>query len=179
MDKSHITHLLLNYHNLVKKVDLHIDHITTAYPDEIVCKKGCDVCCRFLTLFPVEAVALSAAFTGLSEDIKAKIVLKIKNEANFCPLLIDRECVLYPARPIICRTHGYPIYMTKKGESFVDFCPDNFKNVTSFPKEMLLDIEQLNTMLTAINQHFIKSIETDPPLLDRISVSDAIFLLCS
>lgn len=179
MNKDHIRHLLLNYHTLVKKVDHYTTHITRAYSDQIACKKGCGACCRLLTLFPVEALALSEAFTSLSKGIKTKVTRKIEKEKNTCPLLIDRECVLYPARPIICRTHGYPVYIKKEEEHFVDFCPENFKSVTSFPKEMLLDIEQLNIMLSVINQHFIESIETDSPFPDRIPVSKAVFLLCS
>ena len=104
---------------------------------------------------------------------------KIEKEKQACPLLIDRECVLYPARPIICRTHGYPIYMEKEGKRLVDFCPENFKGISSFPKETMLDIESLNTMLSVINRQFIESIEMDPPLLDRIPISEALFILCS
>ncbi len=177
MDRNHIKQLLINYDALVGKVDHFITHITKVFPDQIACKKGCDACCKFLTLFPVEAMALSDAFADLPEDIKIKVIRKAERQKNTCPLLIDKKCVLYPARPIICRTHGYPIYMEKNGKGLVDFCPENFKAVTSFKKELLLDIEQLNTLLSAINRRFMESIETDPPFLDRIPISKAIFLL--
>ncbi|MDA8134134.1 MAG: YkgJ family cysteine cluster protein [Desulfobacteraceae bacterium] len=167
--------LLKDYQALVKRVDVHIAGIQKIFPDRIACKKGCDRCCRSLTLFPVEAFSLSYAHGRLPEDIKAKIGLNLEKAG--CPLLIDRECVLYPFRPIICRTHGYPIYMEKRGRRLIDFCPDNFKDVASFPKETLLHLDQLNTLLTAINRQFIGAIETDPPLLDRIPISEAIFIL--
>jgi hypothetical protein len=167
--------LFKDYQTLVKRVDGHIAGTQKAFPDKIACKKGCDRCCRFLTLFPVEAFSLSWAYVRLPENIKAKIGLNL--EKYGCPLLIDRECVLYPFRPIICRTHGYPIYLEKKGQGLVDFCPDNFKGVSSFPKETLLHLDQLNTLLAAINLQFIGAIEKDPPLLDRIPISEAIFIL--
>lgn len=85
--------------------------------------------------------------------------------------------MLYEARPIICRTHGYPLYFEKDGKTLVDFCPKNFKGVSSFPKESLFDLEQLNTLLATINKQFIESIETDVPLADRIAMSDALGLL--
>ncbi len=167
--------LFKDYQALVKRVDGHIAGIQKTFPDKIACKKGCDRCCRFLTLFPVEAFSLSRAYVRLPDDIKVNIRLNLEKAG--CPLLIERECVLYPFRPIICRTHGYPIYMEKKGRLLVDFCPDNFKGVSSFPKETLLHLDQLNTLLAAINRQFIGSIETDSPLLDRIPISEAIFIL--
>jgi len=177
MNPNQISHLFTNYQTLVKRVDSHIANIKKAFPDLIACKKGCDSCCKFLTLFPVEALTLSDAFAHLTEDMKIKVIRKIEKEKESCPLLIDRECVLYPARPIICRTHGYPIYMERQRR--VDFCPENFKGITSFSKEMMLDIERLNTLLVMINRQFIESIETDPPFLERIPISEALLTLCS
>ncbi len=179
MNPNQIRHLFANYQRLVKRVDSHIVTIKKAFPDEIACKKGCDGCCKFLTLFPVEALTLSNAFADLTEDMKIRVARKIEKEKESCPLLIDRDCVLYPARPIICRTHGYPIYLEKDGDIRIDYCPENFKGITSFPKETMLDIEQLNTLLAMINRQLIESIETDPPFLERIPISEAIFILCS
>ncbi len=179
MNPAQIDSLLKNYQALVKKVDSHIATITKTFADHLACKKGCDACCKFLSLFPVEAMAVSQAFADLSEDIKLKVTRKIEKEKNTCPLLINRECVLYPARPIICRTHGYPIYMEKEREILIDFCPENFKGITSFSKETLLNIEQLNTLLSVINRHFIESIETEPHFGGRIPISEALFILCS
>ncbi|MCD4676484.1 MAG: YkgJ family cysteine cluster protein [Desulfobacula sp.] len=173
-----IIHMVLkNYSDFLKRVDDHIGHIEKKYSDKILCKKGCDACCKFLTLFGVEAFAISAAFMKLPEEMQDLVTKKIEKEKDACPLLIDRACVLYSERPVICRTHGYPIYMEKDGGIFVDFCPENFKGVSSFPKDALLSIEQLNTTLTAINRHFLESIETDTPLPDRIPISKALFLL--
>nr|NJM03151.1 YkgJ family cysteine cluster protein [Desulfobacula sp.] len=128
-----------------------------------------------LTLFPVEALSLSLAFARGTQDMKAKVTLKA--EKGTCPLLIDRECVLYPARPIICRTHGYPLYMKKEGGIRIDFCPENFTGMASFPKETMLDIEHLNTLLAVINRQFVDSLEADPPFKDRIPISEALFIL--
>ncbi|MBU1341623.1 MAG: YkgJ family cysteine cluster protein [Proteobacteria bacterium] len=176
MDKNSIESVLENYTALVKRVDDHLLNIEKKYADKIVCKKGCDTCCRFLTLFPVEAVSISSAFGKLPEEIQTIIVNNLKNREDACPLLINRACALYSHRPIICRTHGYPIYMEKDGEPLVDFCPKNFNGITSFPKDALLSIEQLNTTLTTINRYFLDSIETDPPFPDRIPISGALFL---
>lgn len=177
MDDNTIQVILKNYTLLLKRVDDHIHHIEKKYSEKIVCKKGCDTCCKFLTLFPVEAFAISAAFIKLPGKIKDSVLKKIAIQKDACPLLINRGCVLYPERPIICRTHGYPIFMEKDGEPLIDFCPKNFKGMTSFPQDALLSIEQLNTTLIAVNKHFLESIEPNSILSERISISKALFLL--
>lgn len=177
MTPDQIFPLLENYRKLVQRVDLHIEAVKKAFPDRIACKKGCDRCCRFLSLFPVEALSLSLAFIRRAKDIRAGVGHRMKTEKAGCPLLINGECVLYPARPIICRTHGYPLYMEKEGRVRIDFCPENFAGVDSFPKETMLDIDHLNTLLAVINRQFVESVEADPPFQDRIPVSDALFIL--
>ncbi len=201
MDESQTKALLENYTALIERVDNHVLGIEQNFPDHITCKKGCDSCCRFLNLFPVEAFSLAIAYTQLpvteqtkiARNLETSIIEPTKKPMNEtiegpmvepkiklgepCPLLINNSCALYLNRPIICRTHGYPIFMKKKDESYIDYCPKNFKGFKNFPKDALISIEQLNTTLTAINQHFRESIETDPPLPERIPISTALFLL--
>ncbi len=177
MNQTPYSDLLVNYRALVKKIDDHILHLEKSYPDDIACKKGCDDCCKSLTLFPVEAFCLSFAFVKASKSSQDQVIQKIENQDGTCPLLINNSCALYQARPIICRTHGYPITMKKDTKIQIDFCPKNFKKTATFPKEVLLSLEQLNATLIAINQYFLESIETDDPLPDRINMETGLFLL--
>lgn len=172
-----IQSLLSNYAALVKKIDDHIDCLQKTYADEIACKKGCDNCCKHLTLFPVEAICLAASYSDLGTETRQQIMEQIRNAPGECPLLVNHACVLYGVRPVICRTHGYPVTMEKQGELAVDFCPKNFNTIVSFKDKDLLSLEQLNKTLSAVNQHFLSTIETDSPLPGRITVADAIFLL--
>ena len=174
MDSDTIHALLENYSALVKRVDEHIRNIESLFREKISCKKGCDACCRFLTLFPVEAFALAAAFARLPAPDQEAVQTACRNEDR-CPLLLDHQCRLYEARPIICRTHGFPIYMEENGQGRVDFCPKNFQGIIDLPKEALLDLNQLNTVLTAVNRHFLQSVEGNFP--ERIPVSQALGLL--
>ena len=176
MNQNTLNDALKNYRTLLKQVDAHIKQVETDYSNKIVCKKGCDSCCRFLNLFPVEAFALASAFLEMDKSNRDIVRAALEKRTTGCPLLIDHQCFLYGARPIICRTHGYPLYFKKKEEALVDFCPKNFKGVTSFPRSSLLDLEQLNTLLAAINKHFLESIKTRPSA-DRIPISSALLLL--
>lgn len=179
MNTELIETLLQNYTALVERIDAHTNRIQDTYKDQMACRRGCDSCCRFLTLFPVEALALSRAFENLPGEDRARIETEIKRIASRetdrpCPLLIDHACMLYPARPLICRTHGYPLYMEKEGEPLVDFCPENFKEAASFSGDDLLSLEQLNTTLTAVNAHFLSLLEGDLP--QRLPVDRALYL---
>lgn len=140
MSQAIFNELFKNYNALLSRVDAHITRIMETQGTQIACKKGCDDCCRFLTLFPVEAFALSRAFAALPEKTQARILNKAEQGEDQCPLLIDHVCMLYPARPVICRTHGFPLYMKKEGEVMVDFCPENFKGMTDLPKDAMLDL---------------------------------------
>ncbi len=172
--------LLANYTALVAKIDAHTARVSALHKESMACKKGCDECCRALTLFPVEALALSRAFESLSPENREQITEQISStpvsgEAEGkCPLLIDSICMLYPARPIICRTHGFPIYMEKDGDALVDFCPKNFTDASSLSKEALLSLDQLNATLTAVNAHFISMLASGENLPDRIPVARAL-----
>jgi Fe-S-cluster containining protein len=177
MEQNTLDDLFKNYTDLLARVDAHIAEVMKTHEPHIACKKGCDDCCRFLNLFPVEAFALSRAFEALEESHRAKVLEQMETAPDRCPLLVNHVCMLYPARPIICRTHGFPIYMEKEGELMVDFCPENFKDLTTLPKEVLLDLDQLNILLTAVNQHFIAHFDGDLP--DRIPVSQALDLWSS
>jgi len=171
--------LLANHTALVDRIDAHTARVAALYKGSIACQKGCDACCRFLSLFPVEALALSKAFERLAPKDRERVEAEIGNPSSpdeKCPLLISSICMLYPARPVICRTHGFPIYMEKDNEALVDFCPKNFTGQSSFPKQTLLSLDQLNATLTAVNAHFLSMLAPGTGLPDRIPVNRALTL---
>ena len=87
-----------------------------------------------------------------------------------CPLLENGRCLLYAARPLICRTHGLPILIREEGQNRVDFCPLNFTGYDSLPGTALIDLERLNQVLVAVNREFVARIATTQNLPDRIPV---------
>lgn len=176
-EKTVIRTELDNYFRLVARVDAHIEAVRHRFHHEITCKKGCDACCRRLTLFPVEAFHVAESFGQLLQKDRRAVLDRIDPSSGDCPLLIGHECRLYHARPLICRTHGYPIAYRTDNRVMVDYCPENFKGISTVEKEMLLDIDQLNSVLAAVNRNFLTLIETDLPLPERIDIHDALMLL--
>lgn len=168
-----------NYRDLVARVDELCRRILMEYGETVFCREGCDGCCRHISLFAVEAVALAGALSALPARQGARIrkMARTASGAAACPLLENGRCLLYEARPIICRTHGFPLLADREGEREIDFCPKNFRGITSFPAEAVLNLDLLNTTLAAINAVFIASRgDCTPPDQERISIAEALQL---
>ncbi len=171
---------LKNYMGLKARVDDHCRRLERQYAEHLACREGCEGCCRHISLFPVEAAALALALRELSADNASYIRERVRRVENtdLCPLLENGCCLLYGARPIICRTHGYPLLAERRGEKVIDFCPKNFNGITSFPKAFVMDLDLLNTTLAAINSVFIASCPDNAVFQKaRLSVADALVLV--
>ena len=128
--------------------------------------------------FTVEGFALAHALTELPDE-QVELIRSMARNAGAdapCPLLSGGVCLLYNARPIICRTHGLPLLMVVDGEHRIDFCPLNFKGVEALPGGSVLDLERLNIALAAVNAHFIETVHIDAKADDRLSVAEALLL---
>ena len=150
---------LENYLALLKRVDELCGDTAASFASHISCRAGCDACCRHLSIFAVEAAALRQALCALPEADADFIRQKAQQSRpeDPCPLLHDGLCLLYQARPIICRTHGLPLLISRDGESGVDFCPENFRELSSIPGSAVIDLDRLNATLAAVNALFIAS----------------------
>ena len=170
---------LNNYLTFVAKVDELCRKITDSQAGHITCRAGCSGCCRHLSLFPVEAYALSAAASLVpTEILRPARALASSGETSRCPLLHDNRCLLYDTRPIICRTHGLPLLVERSGAKEIDFCPDNFQGASAIPGDAIINLETLNQALAAINALFLKDAAIDlPPGRDRFSIAEALLEL--
>ncbi len=179
-DKMRITmENLHNYRTLVAKIDALCRKVVTEFDEHLSCRPGCDGCCRHLSLFPVEGVALAMAL----QELPAVEVVHIRKLASdstpngHCPLLQNGLCLLYSARPIICRSHGLPILVIQDGTKRIDHCPENFRGVPTIPEGAVINLELLNTTLATINALFIaSSIPTSLPLGRRLTIAEALLL---
>lgn len=168
-----------NYHALLAKVDQLAAAISSKYPEHITCHSGCSSCCRHLSLSVVEGVALAVALGNLAaakaEVVRARARAATKDGA--CPLLHDDRCALYANRPVICRTHGLPLLLDDNGRKTVDFCPLNFTGVTSLPGDAIVALDQLNTVLAAINKLFVAKMQMHGyGETDRLTIAEALLL---
>lgn len=150
---------LANYRSLLAKVDDLCRGIEDRLGASITCHAGCSSCCLVISVFPVEAVAMIEAAGKLPpeqlQQLKQHLAGWSEGDQR-CPLLAGDRCLLYEARPIICRTHGLPILLTEEGERRIDVCPRNCQGVDHLPGEAVLDLERLNTLLAAVNALYLR-----------------------
>jgi Fe-S-cluster containining protein len=153
---------LTNYQRLIAKTDERCREILKNYAEQMSCQKGCDACCRHISVFPVEAAAMSLAFNALPESVADRIRRKAlaASPEGACPLLENGACLLYDSRPIICRTHGFPIFFIQDGKQQIDVCPLNFEGISSLPGHAAFDLDHLNQALSLINRMFINDCST-------------------
>jgi Fe-S-cluster containining protein len=167
---------LRNYRELVSRVDALCRRIEDDFREHLACRKGCSDCCRHLSLSRVEAAALGHA---LSAQPPARIA-HIRERAQGagpdgpCPLLDDGICLLYEARPLICRTHGLPVMVKREGERQVDFCPENFRGLASLPAQAVIDLETLNATLAAVDGLFAAEAGSIDLPSKRLAIADAL-----
>jgi Fe-S-cluster containining protein len=167
---------LRNYRTLLKKVDERCREIERNCRAHIACRKGCAECCRHFSIFPVEAAALSEALQRLTKEQADHILEKARNSTpeSPCPLLEKRICLLYKARPVICRTHGLPLLYVQDGQTIVDFCPLNFRDLDSIPGNAVIHLDRLNEMLASVNRLFVAEFFGFSVKADRLSIAEAL-----
>ncbi|MBL0224874.1 MAG: YkgJ family cysteine cluster protein [Geobacteraceae bacterium] len=165
-----------NYFQMVARVDALCRGIQDVLSGQITCSEGCSSCCTAITLFPVEAAALHAALEALPEAQQAAIRRHVAGHADGerCPLLDDHRCLLYAARPIICRTHGLPILYTDGNQRKVDCCPLNLsEGEQPLSGTAVIDLDRLNTLLVAVNALFLSHADSDS-LPERMTIAEAL-----
>ena len=168
---------LKDYRRLVARVDRMIDCVRRKYRIHIACRKGCACGCRNLSILPIEGLFISGALQNLPRTMAATI-RKRAAVVHFwdCPLLQEGACSLYAFRPIICRTHGYPLLTRYRGRPSIGYCRHNFKNAPSIPADAVIDLDKINDSLRTINASVAGEAGHALKLPDRLSISEAVFL---
>lgn len=152
------------YNKLIEKIDQYEAKLLGKYSTDITCSMGCDSCCILESVFPVEAYVIYKSLRSgavIPDDFS-------KNTTGRCVFLKDGSCSIYDVRPVICRTHGYPVFV----EGRVDFCPENFQERSSIDSEYILDLENLNKALASINMIFSGEIADDFFKRERILLKE-------
>ena len=168
------------YQQLIERVDKACRYIQEGYADQIACRKGCaGNCCRIhLSIFAIEALALAYALKKLPGDLAHHIRKKALNTTGFgpCPLLEDGACLMYVSRLFICRTHGLPMRTEYRGRQSVGFCQKNFQTLNSIPDDAVMDLDELNNELAALNRAFVEAYRGPLELGDRLKIGEALLL---
>jgi uncharacterized protein len=144
------------YFALRTEIDLLSQKLTKEHQKHLTCRKGCDLCCLNLNIFPVEYEAILAELTPAGIP---RIAL-ITGEDDLCTFLKKHSCSIYPSRPIICRTHGLPLFFTndKGSDMELALCEFNFTDAEDleFTVDNTYPEDSYVSRLYMINREFIK-----------------------
>jgi len=153
------------YNGLIEKLNNYEERLLQRYGKSINCKKGCAGCCILESVFSIEAYMIYhyAIDAGIASESFASSARE-----DSCILLKDKGCAIYPARPVICRTHGYPLLADGK----IDMCPENFKDIKSIDSEYILDLGNVNEAIASINIIFLRETEEKFFSMERISLKE-------
>ena len=170
-----MSHFLENYKQLTARIDSLCNDIAAALGEQITCTAGCSSCCTSITVFPVEAAAMRETLANLPEQQAEEIRRHVSEHADEerCPLLLHHRCLLYDARPIICRTHGLPIVYTVDDQRKSDCCPLNLTEAESIPGSSVVDLDKLNTLLVAVNSIYMSQTD-NAEFPERLTIAEVI-----
>ena len=162
-----------DYQKLRSAIDLHVQQLEEKHSKNMACKKGCDMCCLNFDVFPIEFDAIKKQVTEqYPETLHQELPLDIGEK---CLFLVDHQCAIYQARPIICRTHGYPLlYMNDSGDQWeLSHCELNFNAVEEdyFHEENTYPQDTYNSQLFMLNKTYIKTAHPDKKEFDLIPLS--------
>jgi uncharacterized protein len=153
-----IQQIFAQYQALCKYCDDFSASIQQKYAGNIQCRKGCAECCSLETISPLEAQVISDYLekspaskgdntsNSFSDTGKAS-----PKKPSKCVFLKDDACMIYPVRPVICRTQGLPMGFSESPS--IDACPLNFTNqpVSSIDKKYVLDAGKIAENLMRLN----------------------------
>ena len=146
------------YYQLRTEIDKLSESLEKQHQKHLNCKKGCDLCCMAISVFPVEFYAIKAEI-----DEKSIIELAVPRNDEDCRYLVDHSCAIYNSRPVICRTHGLPLlYMSLEGDEYeLSCCELNFTNfdMADFDEENTYPMDRINSQLYLINKNFVAGFE--------------------
>ena len=146
------------YLSLSDELDKHCGDLHKLHAAHLNCREGCDQCCMDFGIFPVEYFSIKEQ---AGEDLKKG---QLPASETACPFLVDHRCVIYAARPMICRTQGLPLlFMGEEGWE-LSACELNFTtfDFEKFTEKNTLPQDKYNSRLYLINKEFIESLPGKP-----------------
>ncbi len=136
------------------KIDAFFSRVSARHGEDMQCGTGCSDCCHArLTITGVEAAAVRAELASWDAARRAALA------ANAAAAPVDRcsaldpggRCLIYAARPVVCRSHGAPIRMREGSLPVVRSCFKNFTHVTPDP-DCVIDQETLSALVLAVDR---------------------------
>jgi hypothetical protein len=143
------------YHELAAKVDGFFARVTARHGGDMQCGTGCSDCCHVrLTITAIEAQAIRDELATWDAPRKQALHANAGASTVHCAALdAHGRCLVYDARPMVCRSHGAPVRMTARSLPVIgdiESCFRNFVTVTPDP-DCIIDQTTLSALVLAVN----------------------------
>jgi hypothetical protein len=138
---------------LTAKIDAFFVRVETRHGDDMRCSTGCSDCCHVrLTITATEAAAIRGEIASWQPDRRGALAANAAASTDRCSALDPAgRCLIYAARPVVCRSHGVPIRMREDSLPVVQSCFRNFTHATPEP-DCILDQETLSALVLAVDR---------------------------
>jgi hypothetical protein len=148
------------FEELADKVDGFFARVADRHGADMQCTTGCSDCCHVrLTITAVEAAAIRAHAAAWTAEQRRN--LANQGPSDRCAALdAAGRCKIYPARPLVCRSHGVPIRL-RGALPVVQACHRNFTR-TAPDADCVLDQATLSATLYAVDAAAAAAIGADP-----------------
>jgi len=140
------------------EVDAFFDDVHGRYADQMACGVGCSACCKSgIVVTAIESHAITELMSTMSADERVALVERAGRDRDESCAALDAagRCMIYAARPLVCRAHGVP--MRQASRLPVVACVKNFDEGTSLaevPDEHVLEQQDVGAKLTVITKAF-------------------------
>lgn len=152
---------LAKYQIFAERVSEKFTDILAHNPSSMQCRNGCNSCCApNLSVFTIEAEYIHR-YLQSSPALRAQVhanAAKDPFKGTRCAFLGPAgDCLIYEARPIVCRSHGAPGFYPNfddSDEPHYDVCPLNFTDIElqSLAAVNFINIGILNATLVGLNR---------------------------
>lgn len=143
------------------------------------CGRGCGTCCALNSASPLEAQYLREFLSEHPEIVESLLACPPGTRAGapaldreMCPFLLHRECSVYPARPVICRTHGLAV--RHRGTGIMASCAYNFmdRDVDQLEESQILDADRVTENLMRLNLAYCRLTDQESKAGTRVMFAD-------
>jgi Fe-S-cluster containining protein len=136
---------------LTRKVDAFFARVADRHGADMQCATGCSDCCHVqLSITAVEAAAIRAHVLAWPSERRRDLANAPTGRDRCAALDSAGKCKIYHARPMVCRSHGVPIRLTRGSLPVVQSCHRNFVQTEPDP-DCILDQATLSATLYAID----------------------------
>lgn len=145
------------YSELAAKVDGFFARVAARHGQDMACGTGCSDCCAVrLTVTAVEGEAIRDLIGELPADGRGRLAANVAAApADRCAALdAAGRCLIYAARPIVCRSHGAPIKMRRGSLPVVEACHRNFTRggPAAADADCILDQTTLSALVLTVDR---------------------------